>query len=90
MSVLAGIAASDAACCAALGRRSRSPDHRDATRLIAEVAGNGPAMANALSRLLDVKDAAQYGLINVSRQQLTAVLRRARTLIDLAEQIVLR
>jgi hypothetical protein len=58
--------------------------------LIAEVAGNGPAMANALSRLLDVKDAAQYGLINVSRQQLTAVLRRARTLIDLAEQIVLR
>ena len=30
--VLAGIAAADAACCAALGERSRSEDHRDATQ----------------------------------------------------------
>jgi len=30
LAVLAGIAASDAACCAALGRRSRGDDHRQA------------------------------------------------------------
>jgi hypothetical protein len=33
--VLAGIAAADAACCRALGERSRSEDHRDATKLVA-------------------------------------------------------
>ena len=34
---LAGIAASDAACCAALGRRSRGLDHRQAAELLREV-----------------------------------------------------
>ena len=35
LAVLGGIAASDAACCAALGKRSRSEDHRDAEQLLA-------------------------------------------------------
>jgi hypothetical protein len=34
LAVLAGIAASDAACCSALGRRSRGQDHRDAIGLL--------------------------------------------------------
>ena len=89
LAVLAGIAAADAASCGALGRRSRSQDHRDATALIAQIAG-GNEMATALGRLLDVKDTAQYGLINLSGQQLSATLRRARRLVEFADALLHR
>jgi len=89
LAVLAGIAASDAACCSALGRRSRSPDHRDAMELLEQIAG-GHEMATALGRLLDVKDTAQYGLINLSPQQLNAALRRTRNLLEYAQATVRR
>jgi hypothetical protein len=46
LAVLAGIAASDAACCAALGRRSRGNDHRQAAALLREIVdGDRPAKA---------------------------------------------
>ena len=38
LAVLAGIAASDAACCAALGKRPRSQNHREAVTLLSDVA----------------------------------------------------
>jgi hypothetical protein len=50
LAVLAGIAAVDAACCAAVGRRSRGQDHRQALALIAQIVPNGQTM----SRDLDV------------------------------------
>jgi hypothetical protein len=37
LAVLAGTAASDAACCKALGRRSRAPDHQEASKLVEQV-----------------------------------------------------
>jgi hypothetical protein len=73
MAVLAGIAASDAACCASLGRRSR-----------------GQEASKTLSRLLDLKDTAQYGLISVSPQKLTPVLRQAHSLVEFAAATVRR
>jgi hypothetical protein len=44
--VLAGISASDSACCKALGRRSRGEDHHDAEELLEliEQAGRMPPM----------------------------------------------
>ena len=60
--VLAGIAAADAACCRALGERSRGEDHRDATKLVAEVQPGGDDAAKALGRLLVIKNDAEYGL----------------------------
>ena len=83
--VLAGIAAADAACCAALGERSRSEDHRDATRLLALVTPGGDDAANALGRLLAVKNDAEYGLTNVSRAAREQALRQARKLVEFAE-----
>ena len=62
LAVLAGIAASDAACCAVLGRRHRGQNHRDALKLVEAVEPNGPAMAKDLHRLLGRKDDAHYGL----------------------------
>jgi hypothetical protein len=47
LAVLSGIAAVDAACCAALGRRSRGEDHREAAALLRQIvpAGNRAAKA---------------------------------------------
>lgn len=80
LAVLAGIAASDAACCQALGRRSRGHDHREATYLLAQIEPGGQQAATALRRLLNVKDEAQYGLIDVGGGELKAALRQGPTL----------
>lgn len=88
--VLAGIAAADAACCTALGERSRSQDHRDATRLVRDVAPGGVDAAKKLGRLLDVKDASQYGFDDLSGERLTAAVRQAQALVAWAETIVRR
>jgi len=87
LAVLAGIAASDAACCAALGRRSRGDDHRQAAALLREIA-DGDRAAKALLDLLNLKDTAQYGLIPITGRELTTVLRRARTLFDFAHEVL--
>ena len=79
--VLAGIAAADAACCAALGERSRSQNHRDATQLVRDVSPGGSDAAKHLARLLDVKDASQYGFEDLTGQRLTAALRQAHALV---------
>ena len=84
LAVLAGIADSDAACCRALGRRSRSEDHRDAADLLRQIHPDGARAAKDLLALLDLKDTAQYGLIHVTQRQLATALRRASALVDAA------
>jgi len=88
LAVLAGIAAADAACCAALGRRSRGQDHRPVLALLAQIAPNGQAMSRDLDRLLAVKDDAHYGLLQVSAQRAAAALRQARRIVDTAAEHV--
>lgn len=56
LAVLAGIAAADAACCRALGERSRSDNHRDAERLLAQIATGGKKAAVDLRELLNLED----------------------------------
>jgi hypothetical protein len=86
LAVLAGIAASDAACCAALGRRARGQDYRQAVQLLEQVDSVGPAMARDLGRLLAVKDDAHYGLLHVSGQRASTALRQSRRLVEAAEE----
>jgi hypothetical protein len=81
LAVLAGIAASDAACCATLGRRSRGQDHRQAIDLLRQVSPGGPEAARQLQRLLDLKDSAHYGVITLSGEALKSALRGARNLV---------
>ncbi|MGD0455731.1 MAG: hypothetical protein ABSB69_19265 [Solirubrobacteraceae bacterium] len=90
LAVLAGIAASDAACCKALGRRSRTQDHRQAASLLEQVAPGGKPAANTLGRLLNLKDEAHYGLFDVGGQDLKAALRQATSLVDFAGAILRR
>jgi hypothetical protein len=90
LAVLAGIAASDAACCKALGRRARGQDHREAATLVARIDPGGKRVATSLSRLLSIKDEAHYGLYEIGGRDLRVALRQARTLLDFAEEIVER
>jgi hypothetical protein len=55
-------------------------------RLLREIAPDGPDAANRLRRLLDLKDNAQYGFLHVGGQDLQAVLRQSRALIEFAER----
>lgn len=80
LAVLAGIAASDAACCKALGERSRSENHHDAETLLDQIAPCGKQAAKRLRQLLDLKDAAHYGFISVTSAELKRALRQAKGL----------
>lgn len=88
LAVLAGIAASDAACCAKLGMRSRAQDHAEATRLLRTVAPHGEAMAKDLARLLAAKDESHYGVTVVGRAKARRLLGYARRLTELAERVL--
>ena len=90
LAVLAGIAAADAACCKALGRRSRGQDHHQAEDLVRTIEPGGGAAANNLRRLLDRKDQAHYGLFDVSGGTLRSVLRQATALVEFAEVVLQR
>lgn len=90
LAVLAGIAATDAACCKALGRRSRGPDHREAEALVAQIMPDGRQAAGSLRRLLNLKDEAHYGFFGVGGTHLRASLRQAQALVDFADGVVRR
>lgn len=87
LAVLAGIAACDSACCVALGVRSRGPDHRQAARLLRTITGGVEASVH-LDRLLAVKDAAHYGVIDVNLSELRSALRHARALLEFAHVVM--
>ena len=90
LAVLAGIAASDAACCKALGRRSRGQDHRQAVELVEQVEPGGEEAGKALRRLLALKDEAHCGLFDVSGNDLRTALRQAKSLVGFAGEVLLR
>jgi hypothetical protein len=76
--------------CAALGRRSRGEDHREGASLLRQIVPRGDRAAKALIELLNLKDTAQYGLIPITRRELTTALRRAKRLIDFADEVLRR
>ena len=90
LAVLAGIAASDAACCQALGHRSRGQDHHDAEAYLARIEPGGKAAARAFKRLIDLKDEAHYGFFNLSTQNLKSAYTQADKLIKFAREVLRR
>ncbi len=90
LAVLAGISASDAACCKALGRRSRGQDHHDAEALLEMIEPGGRNAANAMRRLINLKDEAHYGFHNLSAQDLRSAFAQAERLIRFAREVVVR
>jgi hypothetical protein len=90
LAVLAGIAAADAACCKALGRRSRTDDHDQAAGLVGQITNGGATAAKDVRALVSLKNDAQYGFYTVGPSELTRALRKARSLVEFAEQTVRR
>lgn len=88
LAVLAGIAASDAACCAKLRKRPRGQDHAEATKLLRTVVPHGADMAKDLGRLLAAKDESHYGVTLVDRSKARRLLGYARRLTELAGRVL--
>ena len=88
MAVLAGIAASDAACCFKLRKRSRGQDHAEAVKLLGTVVPHGGAMARDLGRLLAAKDESHYGVTVVDRTKARRPVGYAGRLTELAGQVL--
>lgn len=90
VAVLAGIAASDAACCKALGERSRSQDHHDAEALLEQITPGGKQAAKQLRQLLNLKDTAHYGFLSVPGAELKRALRQAKKLVEFGDEVLRR
>jgi hypothetical protein len=90
VAILAGIAAADAACCQELGKRSRSENHHDAEARLEQITPRGKRAASQLRQLIDIKDTAHYGFINIGASQLKRSLRQAQHLVAFAEEIMRR
>lgn len=88
VAVLAGIAASDAVCCAKLRKRPRGPSHTDAVKLVETVSPDGPDMARDLKRLVARKDDAHYGLILVTEKRAHEMVTWATRLTVQAHKVV--
>lgn len=88
LAVLAGIAASDAACCAALRRRPRGQNHQESVAILATVNPGGNQMSQDLRRLVAAKDDSHYGLALVSASKAQQLLRAARRLASASQQVV--
>lgn len=84
VAVIAGIAAADALCATALGRRSRGRDHRSAVDLLRQAVPDDPRLADALGGLLDVKDKAHYGVTLVKHDDALRAVRGAHALLAAA------
>ena len=84
LAVLAGIAASDAACCARLGKRARGQSHLEAVALLKTVSPHGAAMAKDLERLVARKDAAHYAATLLPPAEATRMVTWATRLVQQA------
>lgn len=80
--VLAGIAAADAICAAALGERYSGSDHAAAATLLGRV---DRKLGTRLRTLVSLKPGAHYGNALLSRRQRDAALKAATELVEAAK-----
>ncbi|MGH8984414.1 MAG: hypothetical protein ACRDY6_11145 [Acidimicrobiia bacterium] len=88
IAVLAGIAASDAVCCARAGRRSAGDSHDEATKLLRAALPKERHRLVHLGRLLAVKTPAQYGGRPISARKAMTAIEQAAELVDAADALI--
>jgi hypothetical protein len=86
LAVHAGIAASDAICCSALGRHSQGDDHQDAVKLLGGVRPDGKVLGKALAALLAIKTKAGYSHRPVNTGDRGRAQRQAEKLVLAARE----
>lgn len=84
LAVLAAIAASDAACCVKLGKRSRGQHHEEAVALVRGIHPDGHRMSKLLGDVLATKDDSHYGTVLVSDGKAQMLVKKARVLVQWA------
>lgn len=82
--VLAGIAASDAICCAKLGEYSQSENHADALAVLKRAS---PELTGSLQRLLSRKTEWAYGGAAVSSSRVAEARAAASRLVEAARLV---
>ena len=87
LSVLAGIAASDAMCGHALREAPHGQDHTEAVNMLARVSATG---ARRLGTLLSAKTTSQYGFSFVTPSRARDMLQQARRLCDEMQALLAR
>jgi hypothetical protein len=83
VAVLAGIAAGDAICIAAIGERYAGQEHAAAAELLGRV---DKVLGGQLRDLVDLKPGSHYGSSLLSVRDRTRALRAARTLVEAARE----
>lgn len=81
VAVLAGIAASDAVCIAALGERYSGLDHAAAVQILGRVDGR---LSGRLRILVDLKASSHYGDSLLTARDRERAIKAARDLVDAA------
>jgi len=82
IAVLAGIAASDAICAAALGERYAGQDHAAAVQVLKRVDAQ---LARKLGRLVDMKPSSHYGDTLLTTRDRDRAIKAARELVQAAK-----
>jgi HEPN domain len=84
--VTAGINAKDALCIARAGQTISADDHKAAVAELRSLGPTGVEPADALDRLLNLKNRSQYDRRSVSARDAMGAVRRATTLVQAAER----
>ena len=87
----AGISAKDAILTVLTGSTSKGKDHATAAKELSRALANRPDAASAeraLRELIAAKSDVEYGALLINSAKANPLVRRARTLIDLAVEIV--
>ncbi len=87
----AGISAKDAVVTTLTGSTTKRKDHATATKELKQVLGKRPEATTAeraLRELLSAKGDVEYGIALLTAARAESLVRRARTLVELAVQIV--
>ena len=87
----AGISSKDAIVAALTGSTSKGKDHATAAKELRQALGkrpDAPTAEKALRELLSAKAEVEYGVTLITATKATALVRRARALVELALNIV--
>ncbi len=90
LAISVAINASDAVCCARLGRHNQGADHRAAVELLRSVAPAGEQMAKDLGRILAKKYDTEYRQTALSVTDARKVVEWSRRLVASAREAVER
>jgi len=88
LAVHAGISAGDAICGARTGQRAAGADHSQAISLLGNAGREGKDAARLLTRLMPLKNRAEYEPQDVPKATATRAVELAERIVQIARQVV--